>query len=95
MPKVPTLKVNARHALIGQGPGLLEILTRGHNRQHATGRTCLANLNTTDGMSFAAPSLRLRYFATDNIAARVQFGFVRICSNQRICAVHVPYNQPQ
>ena len=35
----------------------------------------LANLNTTDGMSFAAPSLRLRYFATDNIAARVQFGF--------------------
>lgn len=35
----------------------------------------LANLNTTDGMSFAAPSLRLRYFATDNIVARVQFGF--------------------
>jgi opacity protein-like surface antigen len=35
----------------------------------------LANLNTTNGMSFAAPSLRLRYFATDNIAGRVQFGF--------------------
>jgi opacity protein-like surface antigen len=35
----------------------------------------LANLNTTDGMSFAAPSIRLRYFATDNIAGRVQFGF--------------------
>jgi len=35
----------------------------------------LANLNTTDGISWAAPSLRLRYFATDNIAARVQFGF--------------------
>ena len=35
----------------------------------------LANLNTTDGMSFAAPSLRLRYFVTDNIAGRVQFGF--------------------
>jgi len=35
----------------------------------------LANLNTTDGMSFAAPSLRFRYFVNDNIAARVQFGF--------------------
>lgn len=35
----------------------------------------LANLNTSNGMSFTAPSLRLRYFATDNIAARVQFGF--------------------
>ena len=35
----------------------------------------LANLNTTDGMSFTAPSLRLRYFVNDNIAARVQFGF--------------------
>ena len=35
----------------------------------------LANLNTTDGMSWTAPSLRLRYFVNDNIAARVQFGF--------------------
>jgi opacity protein-like surface antigen len=35
----------------------------------------LANLNTTDGMSFAAPSIRLRYFATDQIAGRLQFGF--------------------
>lgn len=35
----------------------------------------LANLNTSNGMSFAAPSLRLRYFVNDNIAARVQFGF--------------------
>lgn len=35
----------------------------------------LANLNTSNGMSFTAPSLRLRYFVNDNIAARVQFGF--------------------
>jgi outer membrane protein W len=35
----------------------------------------LANLNTVDGMSWTAPSLRLRYFVNDNIAARVQFGF--------------------
>lgn len=35
----------------------------------------LANLNTTDGMSWTAPNLRLRYFVNDNIAARVQFGF--------------------
>jgi opacity protein-like surface antigen len=35
----------------------------------------LANLNTSNGMNFSAPSLRLRYFVNDNIAARVQFGF--------------------
>ena len=35
----------------------------------------LANLNTSNGMNFTAPSLRLRYFVNDNIAARVQFGF--------------------
>ncbi|MEN9700353.1 MAG: hypothetical protein RLZZ301_1551 [Bacteroidota bacterium] len=35
----------------------------------------LANLNTTDGMSWSAPTLRLRYFATDNIAGRFQLGF--------------------
>ena len=35
----------------------------------------LANLNTTDGMSWTAPSIRLRYFVNDNIAARLQFGF--------------------
>lgn len=35
----------------------------------------LANLNTSNGMNFAAPSLRLRYFVNDNIAGRVQFGF--------------------
>jgi len=35
----------------------------------------LANLNTSNGMNFTAPSLRLRYFATDNIAARLQFDF--------------------
>lgn len=35
----------------------------------------LANLNTTDGMSWTAPSLRLRYFVNDNFAARLQFGF--------------------
>ncbi|MFM6965724.1 MAG: hypothetical protein ACKOWM_09125, partial [Sphingomonadales bacterium] len=34
----------------------------------------LANLNTTDGISWNAPSLRLRYFVNDNIAARVQLG---------------------
>jgi opacity protein-like surface antigen len=35
----------------------------------------LANLNTTDGMNWTAPSIRLRYFVNDNIAARLQFGF--------------------
>jgi opacity protein-like surface antigen len=35
----------------------------------------LANLNTSNGMNFAAPSIRLRYFATDKIAARLQFDF--------------------
>jgi len=35
----------------------------------------LANLNTTDGMSWTSPSIRMRYFVNDNIAARLQFGF--------------------
>jgi opacity protein-like surface antigen len=35
----------------------------------------LANLNTSNGMSWTAPSLRLRYFVNENIAARIQFGF--------------------
>ncbi len=35
----------------------------------------LANLNTTNGMSWTAPSLRLRYFVNENIAARIQYGF--------------------
>lgn len=35
----------------------------------------LINYNANDGMNWTAPSLRLRYFVNDNIAARVQFGF--------------------
>jgi opacity protein-like surface antigen len=35
----------------------------------------LANLNTSNGMSWTAPSLRFRYFVNDNLAARLQFGF--------------------
>jgi opacity protein-like surface antigen len=35
----------------------------------------LANLNSSEGMSFLAPSLRLRYFINDKFAARIQFGF--------------------
>ena len=35
----------------------------------------LINYNANDGMNWSAPSLRLRYFVNDNIAARVQFGF--------------------
>lgn len=34
----------------------------------------LASINTVDGFSWSAPSLRMRYFVTDNIAARLQFG---------------------
>ena len=35
----------------------------------------LANLNTTDGMTWTAPSIRMRYFVNDNITGRLQFGF--------------------
>ena len=35
----------------------------------------LINYNANDGMNWTAPSLRMRYFVNDNIAARVQFGF--------------------
>ncbi len=35
----------------------------------------LANLNTSNGISWTAPSLRLRYFMNDNLAGRIQFGF--------------------
>ena len=35
----------------------------------------LINYNANDGMNWTAPSLRMRYFVNDNIAARLQFGF--------------------
>ncbi|MDP4637603.1 MAG: outer membrane beta-barrel protein [Crocinitomicaceae bacterium] len=35
----------------------------------------LANLNTSDGMTWTAPSIRMRYFINDNFTARLQFGF--------------------
>jgi len=35
----------------------------------------LANLNTTDGMSFAAPSLRFRYFVNDNMPSKESYTY--------------------